>query len=108
MGHTVDVNSALRPRAEKILHFKAAKLLKVYQLNNFLSTFNRSALNPSRKPQANTFAPSAAMSMTLLSTTMWHLRICQMTGAVRAASSRRRNSIKHKTHGTGVMGQMKL
>ena len=49
----------------------------------------------SRHRPASTSAPSAAMSMTPPNMTASRSRICPPTGAVRAASSQRRNSTAH-------------
>ena len=57
-----------------------------------------------KRGQENTFAPSAAMCMTPLSTTAWPLRTCRRTGYARAARRARISSIKHK----GEMGTVPM
>ncbi len=47
---------------------------------------------------ASMFALSVAICTILQNMTGWHLKTSRMTGVVRAASNRRRSSIKHKKH----------
>ena len=76
--------------------------------NYLIDTGDEVILVDTGLPAVSMCAPSAATSMTLLSTTVWPLKTCLMTGVVRAANRGKRSLTEHNTHGLDYLIDKKL